>query len=121
MPQGEILRLFLLLWHKKCSFYQLHIALYGTCAIICADSIIDRKGATIPMNEIETLLVEFVTEHFAVDSLRLGMDLREDLELDEGDLFEIASFAEDQWDIDVPGNLKWSTLGDLAEYIEDNI
>ena len=73
------------------------------------------------MNDIESSLLEFVEQHFAVDSLRLGMDLREDLELDEGDLFEIASFAEDTWDIDVPSSLKWSTLGDLAEFIEDNV
>lgn len=73
------------------------------------------------MNDIESTLVEFVTQHFAVDSIRLGMDLREDLELDEGDLFEIASFAEDTWDVDIPGSFKWSTLGDLAEFIEDNV
>lgn len=78
------------------------------------------KGATT-MNEIESMLHEFVTEHFAVDGLRMGMDLREDLDLSEGDLFEIASYAEDNWEVDIPATLKWNTLGDLAEYIEENI
>ena len=73
------------------------------------------------MTDIETTLLEFVTQHFAVDGLRLGMDLREDLELDEGDLFEIASFAEDSWDVDIPGSFHWDTLGDLAEFIEENV
>jgi len=73
------------------------------------------------MNEIESMLHEFVTEHFAVDGLRMGMDLREDLDLSEGDLFEIASYAEDNWEVDIPATLKWNTLGDLAEYIEENI
>jgi len=67
------------------------------------------------------MLHEFVTEHFAVDGLRMGMDLREDLDLSEGDLFEIASYAEDNWEVDIPATLKWNTLGDLAEYIEENI
>jgi len=73
------------------------------------------------MNDIESTLLEFVMQHFAVDALRLGMDLREDLELNEGDLFEIASFAEDNWDIEIPGSFKWSNLGDLAEFIEENV
>ncbi len=73
------------------------------------------------MNEIESALIEFVTQHFAVDGLRLGMDLREDLELEEGDIFEIASFAEDNWEVDIPSGLDWNTLGDLAEFIEENI
>ena len=73
------------------------------------------------MNDIESILIEFVTEHFAVDDVRLGMDLREDLELSEGDIFEIASFAEDNWEIDIPGSFRWDTLGDLVEFIEENV
>ena len=37
------------------------------------------------MNEIESALIEFVTEHFAVDSVRMGMDLRDDLDLSDGE------------------------------------
>lgn len=73
------------------------------------------------MNEIESALVEFVTQHFSVESLRLGMDLREDLELDDGDIYEIISFAEDNWELDFPGDFECSTLTEIAEFVESNI
>ena len=73
------------------------------------------------MNEIERALREFVGEHFAADSVRMGMDLREDLELSDGDIYEIISFAEDNWEIDFPSDFECDTLGDIAEYVEDNI
>ncbi len=73
------------------------------------------------MTEIESKLHEFVTNQFAVDSLRLGMDLRDDLELSEEDIFEISSFAEDTWDIEIPTSLQWNCLDDLVQYIEENI
>ena len=73
------------------------------------------------MNEIQSKLFEFVTNQFAVDDLRMDMDLQEELELSEGDIFEISSFAEDTWDIELPGSLTWNCLDDLALYIEENI
>jgi acyl carrier protein len=73
------------------------------------------------MNEIESALKEFVMEHFAVDSLRMGMDLREDLDLSDGDIYEIISFAEDNWELDFPSDFECDTLGEIAEYIEENI
>lgn len=73
------------------------------------------------MNEIESALHEFVTQHFAVDSLRLGMDLREDLELSDGDIFEIISFAEDNWEVDFPSDFECVCLSDIAEFVEDAI
>lgn len=82
--------------------------------------ILPERGSHI-MNEIESALIEFVTQHFAVDSLRLGMDLREDLDLSDGDIYEIVSFAEDNWEIDFPSDFECDTLGEIAEYVEDNI
>ena len=73
------------------------------------------------MNEIESALKEFVTEHFAVDAVRMGMDLREDLDLSDGDIYEIVSFAEDNWEIDFPSDFECDTLGDIAAFVEENI
>ena len=73
------------------------------------------------MNEIENALKEFVTEHFAVDSVRIGMDLREDLDLSDGDVYEIISFAEDNWEIDFPSDFECDTLGDITQFVEENI
>ena len=73
------------------------------------------------MNEIESTLKEFVTEHFALDSVRVGMDLRDDLELSDGDIYEIISFAEDNWEIDFPSDFECDTLAEIAEYVEENI
>ena len=73
------------------------------------------------MNEIERALKQFVADHFAVDSVRMGMDLREDLELSDGDIYEIISFAEDNWEIDFPSDFECDTLGDIAEFVEENI
>ena len=72
------------------------------------------------MNEIESTLKEFVMEHFAVDSLRMGMDLRDDLDLSDGDIYEIISFAEDNWELDFPSDFECDTLGEIAEYVEEN-
>lgn len=73
------------------------------------------------MNEIESALKQFVADHFAADSVRMGMDLREDLELSDGDIYEIISFAEDNWEIDFPSDFECDTLGDIAEFVEENI
>ena len=51
----------------------------------------------------------------------MGMDLREDLELSDGDIYEIISFAEDNWEIDFPSDFECDTLGDIAEFVEENI
>lgn len=73
------------------------------------------------MSEIESALREFVMEHFAVDSVRMGMDLREDLDLSDGDIYEIISFAEDNWEIDFPSDFECDTLGEIAEFVEENV
>ena len=73
------------------------------------------------MNEIESALKEFVMEHFGIDSLRMGMDLREDLDLSDGDIYEIISFAEDNWELDFPSDFECDTLGEIAEYVEENV
>ena len=73
------------------------------------------------MNEIESALIEFVTEHFAVDSVRMGMDLRDDLDLSDGDVYEILSFAEDNWEIEFPSDFECDTLAEIAEFMEENV
>ena len=73
------------------------------------------------MNEIESALIEFVTEHFAVDSVRMGMDLRDDLDLSDGDVYEILSFAEDNWEIEFPSDFECDTLAEIAEFVEENV
>ena len=73
------------------------------------------------MNEIESALRKFVMQNFAVDSVRMGMDLREDLDLSDGDIYEIVSFAEDNWEIDFPSDFECDTLGDIAAFVEENI
>ena len=73
------------------------------------------------MNEIESTLKEFVMEHFALDSVRLGMDLRDDLDLSDGDIYEIISFAEDNWELDFPSDFECDTLGEIAEYVEEHV
>ena len=73
------------------------------------------------MNEIESALRKFVMQHFAVDSVSMGMDLRDDLDLSDGDIYEIISFAEDNWEIDFPSDFECDTLAEIAEFVEGNI
>ena len=73
------------------------------------------------MNEIESALRKFVMQHFAVESVRMGMDMRDDLDLSDGDIYEIISFAEDYWEIDFPSDFECDTLAEIAEYVEENI
>lgn len=67
---------------------------------------------------------EIVAENLGaeVDDLTENTSLKEDLEADSLDLFELVSALEDEYEIEIPAEdlEKIDTVGDIATYIEEH-
>lgn len=68
-------------------------------------------------------IVEILDMEFNVGNVGIGMDtsFKEDLELDQLDLFELVMALEEELEVEIPAEdfEQLATVGDVVEYLKD--